>query len=330
MGRDNDSEDFQLQNDFLDGLINLDLPPIVNILPVSAIPSPVAMPQDESQITLEDMADPNQPQNPNAPNAPMTNEINQQLATALNQMCQEFVTFRIEQTQAADGNNENKDDDANNRDQSQDDDVHPNPNGYYPDLDKVCRYLYLDLTDMMDTANAKEWLRSLETLVRIMRCSWILNDPPIRPAGVTVGEAQKIRLAIMANFQLRIPSDIKVVLSVDVDDPVVSPSKTFSTLTAHFSRLDPFFHDKLRTQTDNRTMGRSERVNNYIKWHRELRAKMLEAKFQGVEEESLSIKWIVRGIASHHHYGQLACAWRAEGPPTTISEIEAIMTNEEA
>lgn len=77
-------------------------------------------------------------------------------------------------------------------------------------------------------------------------------------------------------------------------------------------------------------MGRSERVHNYVKWHRELRAKMIEAKFPGIDDETSSIKWIVRVIAAHHHYGQLACAWRAAGPPTTISEIEAIMSNDKA
>lgn len=145
----------------------------------------------------------------------------------------------------------------------------------------------LDLTGMMDTTNAKECMCSLETLVRIMRCYWTLQEPPVRPANVTAGEAQQIHLAIMANFQRRIPSDIKVLLPVDFDDPVISLSKTFSNLTAHFSRIDPFLHDNLRTQVDNCTMGRSERVHNYIKWHRELRAKMLEAKFPGIDEENL-------------------------------------------
>lgn len=56
---------------------------------------------------------------------------------------------------------------------------------------------------------------------------------------------------------------------------------------------------------------------------------MLEAQFPGVEEEETSIKRIM-GIATHQHYGQLASAWRAAGPPTTISELEAIMSNEEA
>lgn len=82
----------------------------------------------------------------------------------------------------------------------------------------------------------------------MMRYSWILNEPLVRPARVTAGEAQQIRLDIMANFQRHIPSDIKAVLSVDVDDPVVSPSKTFSTITAHFSRLEPLLHENLRTQ----------------------------------------------------------------------------------
>lgn len=164
----------------------------------------------------------------------------------------------------------------------------------------------------------------------IMRFSWIPQLPPVRPAAVTAGEAQQIRLAIMANIQRRIPADIKVVLPVDVDDPAVSPSKTFSTLSAHFSHVDQFLHDNLRTQADNRTMGQSERVHNCLKWLKELRARMIETKFPQIEDESTSIKWIVRGIVSHHHYNQLACAWSAAGPPSQISELEAIMSNEEA
>lgn len=123
-------------------------------------------------------------------------------------MRQELATFRLAQNQATDNNNNNNNDDVNDQNQPHDDDVRPNANWYYPDLDKGCRHLYLDLTDMMDSNNAKDWLRLLETLVRIIRCSWILNDPPVRPAGVMAGEAQQIRLAIMANFQRRIPSDI--------------------------------------------------------------------------------------------------------------------------
>lgn len=187
-----------------------------------------------------------------------------------------MVTFLLENTQPVPNVNNNSNND-NGRDDNPHDDqsFFSNPNGYYPDLYKVCRHLYLYLTEIKDNNNAKEWLCSLETLVRIMRCSWILQDPPVRAAVVSAGEAQKIRLATMANFQRRISPDIEVILSVDVDDPAVSPSKTFATLTAHFSRLEPFLHDNLQTQADNRTMGRSESVHNYVKWHRKLRSKML-------------------------------------------------------
>lgn len=68
----------------------------------------------------------------------------------------------------------------------------------------------------------------------------------------------------MANFQRRIPSDIKLVLPVDVDEPVISPSKTCSALTAHFSRVDPFLHENLRMQADKRTIGRSKQVHYFI------------------------------------------------------------------
>lgn len=222
MGRTDDSDYSQLQNNFLDGIINLESSPIINI------PAPVAMPQDESHVTIEDMSDPNnpqpgaQPQGANAPNASMSNKTAQKLTEALNFMLQEMVALRMGNAQAGNDNNGGIEAEDNT---DNDEAVPPNPNGYYPDLDKICRHLYLNLTDMMTPNNTKAWLRSLENLILIMRCLWVLQKPPVRPANVSAGETQQIRLAIMANFQRRIPSDIKVVLSVDVDDPVISPSK---------------------------------------------------------------------------------------------------------
>lgn len=77
-------------------------------------------------------------------------------------------------------------------------------------------------------------------------------------------------------------------------------------------------------------MGDIERVHNFIKWHRGIRAQIIEAQLPGVEEEATSIKWIIRGIATHQHYDQLESAWRDTGSPSSISELEAIMLNEKA
>lgn len=79
--------------------------------------------------------------------------------------------------------------------------------------------------------------------MHIMRCSWNLRDPPVRIAELTAGEAQKIRPAIMKNFQRRIPDFIKVVLADEVHEPAIPHSKTFGTLTVHFSIMKPFLHD---------------------------------------------------------------------------------------
>lgn len=49
-----------------------------------------------------------------------------------------------------------------------------------------------------------------------------------------------------------------------------------------------------------------------------------------ISNEEVKIKWVVRGLANHHTYGQLDSYWRASGLPSTISELEAIISNEEA
>lgn len=129
-------------------------------------------------------------------------------------MRQEMILFRTVNNQPNKNNNISPADEPIEA-------VRKKPVEYYPDLEKVCRYLNFELTDTMETKIAKEW--SLETLVRIMSCSWILQELPLRPEGISAGEAQQIRIAIMDKFQRRIPDDIKVVLPVDVDDPVVPP-----------------------------------------------------------------------------------------------------------
>lgn len=97
------------------------------------------------------MTNNNQPQNgATAPNAPMTNEVGQQLAEALNPMRQEMIALSRgnERLGQLEGNNNNNDheDDENQPDVNS---VRPNQNGYFPNLEKVCRHLYLDLTEMM-------------------------------------------------------------------------------------------------------------------------------------------------------------------------------------
>lgn len=110
-----------------------------------------------------------------------------------------------------------------------------------------------------------------------------IRRTPVRPAEVSAGEAKNIRLAIMYNFQRRIPADVKVTSSVDLEYHAISPYKAFASLTYHFSRVEPFLQDNLRTKAENRVMDRSERVKKYIQWNRELRAKKLDAQFPGVD-----------------------------------------------
>lgn len=77
-------------------------------------------------------------------------------------------------------------------------------------------------------------------------------------------------------------------------------------------------------------MGRSERVYNYIKWHQELRVIVLEEQFLCIDEKVASIICAIRGSASHHHFNHLSFSWRAAATTSSLSEIEAIMTNDEA
>lgn len=62
-----------------------------------------------------------------------------------------------------------------------------------------------------------------------MRFSWVQTVAGIlmRPERFTEGEAQKIRIEIMANFHRQIPLEIKVAIPVDFEDPGILPSKSF-------------------------------------------------------------------------------------------------------
>lgn len=77
-------------------------------------------------------------------------------------------------------------------------------------------------------------------------------------------------------------------------------------------------------------LGKNEKVAKYMKWHRELRAQMIDAKFPEIENESVTIKWVIRGLANHVHFSQLASFWRASGPPSSLSQLESILAHEEA
>lgn len=67
-----------------------------------------------------------------------------------------------------------------------------------------------------------------------------------------------------------------------------------------------------------------------MKWHRELRAQMIDEKFPEIANESITTKWVIRGLANHAQFSQLVTSWRASGPPSSLSELEAILSNEEA
>lgn len=110
----------------------------------------------------------------------------------------------------------------------------------------------------------------------------------------------------------------------------MTPSRAYNSLITHFSKPDPYVHDKLRSQIESRHIGKNEKIAKHMKWHREIRAQMIDAKFPGIAVEKGTIKWVVRGLSNHMQYSQLASSWRASGHPASLSELEAILANEEA
>lgn len=160
-------------------------------------------------------------------------------------------------------------------------------------------------------------------------CVCIIRKLVVRPHLVTDSDAQQLSIAIMANFQTRIPPDVKVSLPVNVDDSTVTPAKEFTTLTKHFSTPDPFVHDKLRALVESRAIGRLERVAKVMKWHRDMRARMLGAPFLNISDEAMTIEWILSVLKTHHDYKPLAQSWRASGPPSPMNELEVILASEE-
>lgn len=134
----------------------------------------------------------------------------------------------------------------------------------------------------------------------------------------------------MANFRRKILPEMKVSLPIDVDDEATNTSQKFRQLMDQFAKPDPYLHDKFRAQLEYRAIGKSEKIAKFMKWHRELRAQMVDAQFPDIKSEATTIKWVISGLANHQQYSQLASSWRASGPPYSLSELEAILVNEEA
>lgn len=57
---------------------------------------------------------------------------------------------------------------------------------------------------------------------------------------------------------------------------------------------------------------------------------MIDAKFPDIANEDVTINWFIRGLANHAQFNQLASSWRASFPPSSLSELESILANEEA
>lgn len=279
-----------------------------------------------SEITGQEGNDDNPPVNPPpAPPVPMISvpaQTFQDLTEAINNMREELILHR-----ARGGNQPPA---PPNPPAPQVRNIRSSSLNYYPDIDKLCRHLYLDNPDPMEAKSALEWLKSLHTLASILRCDWILADPPTPPPDVNDGEKHQITVALMANFRRKIPAELKVSLPINVDDETVTPSSAYNSLLAHFSKPDPYVHEKLRLQVEARNIGKNEKISKYMKWHRELRAQMIDAKYPEITDEKITIKWVVRGLSNHIQYSPLASSWRASDPPASLSELEAILASEEA
>lgn len=57
---------------------------------------------------------------------------------------------------------------------------------------------------------------------------------------------------------------------------------------------------------------------------------MMDAMFPDIEKEATTIQLVVRELTNHHNYSQIERSGRASVPPATLSELEAILANEEA
>lgn len=79
-------------------------------------------------------------------------------------------------------------------------------------------------------------------------------------SGVTDVEAYQS--IIMAIFQRKIPSELKVALPLNVDDPNATPYEAYKKLTENFAIPDPFVHDRLRAKVECRMICRTEKSPN--------------------------------------------------------------------
>lgn len=66
-----------------------------------------------------------------------------------------------------------------------------------------------------------------------------------------------------------------------------------------------------------------------MKWNRELHAQMIDAKFSDISDEKVTIKWVARGLSNDIQYRQLERSRKASVPPASLSDIRAILANEE-
>lgn len=71
----------------------------------------------------------------------------------------------------------------------------------------------------MTIVTASEWLNSLQILTTLNRCAWILAVSAMRPVGVSEPEEAQLNVAVIAAFQLRISTAVKVALPIDVIVP---------------------------------------------------------------------------------------------------------------
>lgn len=166
---------------------------------------------DGSQVTDNNGGDNNPNPPPPAPANPGQNVVLPQqtfidLTQAINQMREERIL------QGTMNNNDN----SPQPNPNQNSNAQPNPPppvrnirnsslNYYPDIDELCRHLYLHNPSQMETKSGTEWLKSLYTLDSILRCNWILDEPPIRPDDVTEDEQHQITIALTENFAEKFP-----------------------------------------------------------------------------------------------------------------------------
>lgn len=113
-------------------------------------------------------------------------------------------------------------------------------------------------------------------------------------------------VAVNSNFQSKLGPDVKSLLPINVDSEHTRPAEIIKAISDCYCSYDPIKHDQLRAKATARRMGRREKVETFMTFHRELRAEMAMAKVPEMDSEAATIRHIITGLDGHPEYGHFA------------------------